>query len=428
MRIERIELRSGSNPAAVAREIRLAMPTLDEVGGRVREILAAVAERGDEGALDVAREVGEEPASLRVDPARCQAALEALDPELRAALELARENLTRVAEAELAAVGGKASVELAQGQTVTIASRPVAAAGVYAPGGKAPLASSALMCLVPAKVAGVGRIAVASPPGPGGEPAGVVLAVCALCDAADEVIALGGAQAVAALALGTETVAPVDVVAGPGNRYVQEAKRLLYGRVGIDSLAGPSEIVVVADAGADPELIALDVCAQGEHGSDGPLVVIATDTRLLDAVAARIESFSAEHATIAEDARATLILAEIESEALALSDALAPEHLELALDGAGAAMAAERVAGAVFYGAGSATAFGDYAAGSNHVLPTGGSARFAGPLGVGAFLRRSSAVEIPVGADAGLASAVDLLARAEGLEVHARSARARSTG
>jgi len=357
------------------------------------------------------------PGSLRVDPALAESALAALDPELREAMEVAATNVEAVAAAQL---GEERHVELPQGQTVAVREVPVAAAGIYAPGGRAAYPSSVLMCAIPARVAGVGRIALASPPGPDGRVPQLVLAAAALCGI-EEIYAMGGAQAIFALAHGTETIAPVDVIAGPGNAWVREAKRAVYGRVGIDSLAGPSELMLVAGEDADPQWAALDLCAQAEHGPDSPLVAIAVEEHVLEAIAAAAEAAAGERPTVA-DAPLALVQVPDLSDAIDLANAYAPEHLELF--GGDAALLAERVttAGCVFAGRHGATAFGDYAAGSNHVLPTGGAGRFSGPLGPAAFGRRISTVVISGAAAGELAPQVDALARAEGFPVHGESA------
>jgi histidinol dehydrogenase len=214
------------------------------------------------------------------------------------------------------------------------------------------------------------------------------------------------------------------VIVGPGNRYVTEAKRLLGGTVGIDGVAGPSELAVVADGTADPELLALDLCAQAEHGEEGMLAVISPHPALLDAVTKRVEELAGGRPSVANSNLASITAPGLEL-ALSLADALAPEHLELAFQGADEASARGRVAGCVFVGSGGATAFGDYAAGSNHVLPTGGAARFGGPLGPGAFMRRTAVVHVGSAAAAQLAPHVDALARTEGFPVHGESAQAR---
>jgi histidinol dehydrogenase len=251
-----------------------------------------------------------------------------------------------------------------------------------------------------------------------------VLAACSLAGVR-EVYAVGGAQAIAALAFGTEAISRVDLIAGPGNRYVQEAKRLVSSAVGIDGIAGPSELMVVADGTANPEWIALDLCAQGEHGDDSPLIVASPDQALLERIAELIEGLVAERPSVAEAPLALVATTGVEA-ALSLADAVAPEHLELVFEGVDAIAARARVAGCVFIGGGGATAFGDYAAGSNHVLPTGGAARFGGPLGPGTFRRRTSVVTIPPSAAVALAPHVAALAGAEGFPVHGESAEARA--
>jgi histidinol dehydrogenase len=275
------------------------------------------------------------------------------------------------------------------------------------------------MCAIPAQVAGIERIALASPPGSYGGLHPLVLAAAALCGL-EEIYAMGGAQAIFALAHGTETVAPVDVIAGPGNEWVREAKRAVYGTVGIDSLAGPSELMLIAGHDTDPEWAALDLCAQAEHGADSPLVLVAVEEHVLDAVAAATESAAAARPEVA-DAPFALIAVPDLSDAADLANSFAPEHLELFEEDA--ALLAERIttAGCVFAGRYGATAFGDYVAGSNHVLPTGGAGRFTGPLGPGAFRRRIATVEIPGAAAAALAPPAEVLARAEGFPVHGES-------
>jgi histidinol dehydrogenase len=355
--------------------------------------------------------------SLQVDPADAEAALAVLDPELRAALELAAANVREVAEAIPAA---EPAIELPAGQRVSSREVPVGAAGIYAPGGRAAYPSSVLMCAIPAAVAGVPRTALASPPGPDGRLNPLVLAAAALCEV-DEIYAVGGAQAIFALAYGTETIEPVDVIAGPGNAWVREAKRAVYGQVGIDSLAGPSELMLIAGHDTDPEWAALDLCAQAEHGPESPLVVAAVEEHVLEAVATAAELAATSRPSVADAPLGLVQVDEVEA-AIELANAYAPEHLELLETDA--ALMADRVttAGCVFAGRHGATAFGDYVAGSNHVLPTGGAGRYAGPLGPGAFRRRISKVELSEAAAAELAPQVDVLARAEGFPVHGESA------
>jgi histidinol dehydrogenase len=279
------------------------------------------------------------------------------------------------------------------------------------------------MCAIPAQVAGTPRVALASPPGPDGHLNPLVLAAAALCEV-EEIYAMGGAQAIFALAYGTETVAPVDVVVGPGNAWVREAKRAVYGTVGIDSLAGPSELMLVAGHDTDPEWAALDLCAQAEHGPESPLVAIAVEDRVLEAIAEATDAAAGSRRSVTEAPLALVQVPDAEA-AIALANAYAPEHLELMETDA--QVLADRVttAGCVFVGRHGATAFGDYLAGSNHVLPTGGAGRYAGPLGPGAFRRRISNVEID-GAATELAPHVNALAIAEGFPVHGESAMIRS--
>jgi histidinol dehydrogenase len=358
------------------------------------------------------------PTALRVDGGAGAEALAALDSGLRESLELAAANVRAVAEAQIAA--GPKVVELPQGQTVTVREVPVSAAGLYAPGGRAAYPSSVLMCAIPAKVAGVERIALASPPGADGKVNPLVLAAAELCGV-EEIYAMGGAQAIFALAHGTETIAAVDVIAGPGNAWVREAKRAVSGAVGIDSLAGPSELMLVAGDGTDPEWAALDLCAQAEHGAEGPLVVVAVEEAVLEAVAVATERVAAEREGIGEAPLALVQVPDL-SDAIGLANAFAPEHLELFEEDAAQLAGGVRTAGCVFVGRYGATAFGDYVAGSNHVLPTGGAGRFSGPLGPGVFRRRIAAVQVPAEAAAKLAPHVDALARAEGFPVHGESA------
>jgi histidinol dehydrogenase len=386
----------------------------------VEEIYDEVLERGDEAVLELTARFDAPGAgleSLRVEPADAEAALAVLEPELRTAMETAIANVRQVAEAQ---VGDVREVELQAGQKVTLREVPVAAAGIYAPGGRAAYPSSVLMCAIPARVAGVERIALASPPGPDGRVHPLVLAAAALCGV-EEIYAMGGAQAIFALAYGTETVAPVDVIAGPGNAWVREAKRAVYGQVGIDSLAGPSELMVIAGHDTEAEWAALDLCAQAEHGPESPLVVAAVEERVLDAIAEATETAAASRPSAADAPLGLVQVPETEA-AIDLANAYAPEHLELLETDA--ALLAYRVttAGCVFVGRHGATAFGDYLAGSNHVLPTGGAGRYAGPLGPGTFRRRISNVEVDGAAARQLAPHVDALARAEGFPVHGESA------
>lgn len=422
MRVEWVSW-DGDEPAAAAARLRTMAPPLESASATVAEVLAGVRKRGDAALRELAAAFGEPAVErLRVDAELVATAPGRVSGELSEALHVATANISAVARAELDAAG-EVSVTLEAGQRVEVRSSPVAAAGVYAPGGRGAYPSSVLMCAIPARVAGVARVAVVSPPGPEGRPGDAVLAACAVAGV-EEVYAVGGAQAIAALAYGTASIPPVDVIAGPGNRYVTEAKRQLTGQVGIDGLAGPSELVVLADETADPRALALDLCAQAEHGEDGLLVCIAWEDGVVDRVPELVAQFAPARQSVA-DAPLALVRAPDLRAALALCDALAPEHLELAFEDAADA-ASGRVAGCVLLGDAGATAFGDYAAGSNHVLPTGGGARFGGPLGPRAYLRRTSVVSVPASAAAALAPHVAAIAEAEGFPVHGESAVART--
>jgi histidinol dehydrogenase len=390
-----------------ATDLRGLVPAPADVEADVRAILDAVRERGDAAVRELgARFDGVEPAALRVAPEQLEAAPGALEPLVLEALGVAIANVGEVADAQLRDPLG---IDLPQGQRVEILELPVRRAAAYVPGGRAAYPSTVVMCAVTARAAGVEELAVCTPPGPDGAVHPVVLAACALCGVT-EVYGMGGAQAVAALAYGTESVPAVDVIVGPGNSYVQEAKRQLVGRIGIDSVAGPSELVVVASEGADPALVAADLLAQAEHGPDSLVAVLSPDAALLDAI---------ETALGGSDA--ALVQTRDVPAAIALAEQVAPEHLELIGAEAEALAETVRFAGCLFVGAEAGTAFGDYVAGSNHVLPTGGAARFAGALGVGTFRRRMSRVSLPPGAAARLAPAGAALARAEGFPKHAES-------
>jgi histidinol dehydrogenase len=391
--------------------MRESIPAPASVAGRVSEILERVHREGDAAVLELTGRFDtaeRPPRSLSVEPQALDAAERALSPELRAGLEQAIDHVGRVAEAGL---NPDRRVEFPDHEVI-LREAPVERAAVYVPGGRAPYPSTVVMGVVTARAAGVSQVAVCSPPGAHGEVDPTVLAACRLTEAS-EVYRMGGAQAVAALAYGTETIQAVDVLVGPGNLYVQEAKRQLSGRIGIDMFAGPSDLLVVADPAEDPEPIVLDLLAQAEHGPGTLVAAASTSTDLLDALAEAVEAHPATGAV------AWLIQLEHADQALELIQAFAPEHLELLVPKA--EQLADRVtrAGCVFVGRESATAFGDYIAGSNHTLPTDGSARFASALSTRHFRRTFTEVLVRDGSQ--LARAAAPIARAEGFELHARS-------
>jgi histidinol dehydrogenase len=407
---ERLTL--SSDPTGLAQELRELVPAPESVQDKVAEIIARVRANGDDALRYYTREFdtgGSTPAALQVPAAELDTACARLDDDVRAGLELAIANVTKVAEASL----GEDRIVSFQGHEVRLREIAVGRAAVYVPGGRAPYPSTVVMGAITAKVAGVQEIAVCSPPGADGEVNSVVLGACRLAGAS-VVYRMGGAQAIAALAYGTETVNPVDVIVGPGNLYVQEAKRQVFGRVGIDGFAGPSDLLVIADADADAEALALDLLAQAEHGPGSLVVGISTSAELIDRL---VKRFADEPET---EAVVRLVSVSELEQALTIAEAFAPEHLQLI--GPEAEPLASRVthAGCVFVGPDSGTAFGDYVAGSNHVLPTNGAARFASLLSPLHFRRRFTEVRIGDGA-AALAQAAAPLARAEGFELHARS-------
>jgi histidinol dehydrogenase len=386
---------------------------------QVAEILAEVRRRGDEAVLDYTERFDKAelaPEQLRVDARELEASVGVLEPAVLDGLRTAIANVRAVAKAQLRE---PISVDLPQGHNVKVGEVPVGRAGIYVPGGRAPYPSTVVMGAVTARVAGVDQIAVCAPPGPGGRAHPAILAACVLCEVT-EVYRMGGAQAIGALAYGTKTVPAVDVIVGPGNAWVTEAKRQVFGQVGIDGLAGPSELVVVASSGAPAELIALDLLAQAEHGDDSPLWLFSPDRDLVAAVVAEVERLAPERPSVGKVEVEAVAVASLD-EALSRAEKIAPEHLELI--GADAEALADRVtrAGCVFVGAGAGTAFGDYVAGSNHVLPTGGAARFQSALSPATFRRRMARVSLPGEAPARLAPAGAALARAEGFPVHAES-------
>lgn len=400
-----------------------------DVEAQVRRIIARVAAEGDAALVALGEEldgVRLEPARLRVSRAAMEAARQAAGEAFAAALGEVVERVTAFHRPQLPAgylvevPGGVA------GQLV----RPVRRVGIYAPGGRAAYPSSLVMAAVPARLAGVEEIVVCTPPGPDGSGAAPVLAACAILGI-DRVYLAGGAQAVAAMALGTGSVPACDKVVGPGNRWVTTAKRLLYGQVGLDMLAGPSEVAVVADAAARPGWVAADLLAQAEHGPDARVLVVAAGDGVLEAILTEVEA--ALELPDASGARVALgeglaVAAPDVGEAVAMADAWGPEHLALHLEDPWAWLDRVTSAGAVFLGGWSPVALGDYGAGPNHVLPTGGTARFGSPLGVYDFVRRTNLLALGPWGPARLGAAARRLARAEGLPLHAASVAVREAG
>jgi histidinol dehydrogenase len=428
MRLERVEiaeLQRLGGPGGVAAHLRALVPDGDSVGEAVREIVQRVRDEGDAAVLHYTRQFdthGVEPSPLRVAPEDLDEAIKALPLELVAGLQVTIANVAQVADA---AVGRDATLDLPQGQRIALRELPVDSAAIYVPGGRAPYPSTVAMGVVTARAAGVFDVAVCSPPGPDGEIDATILGACRLCGV-ERVYRMGGAQAVAALAYGTESVARVDVVVGPGNLYVQEAKAQLSAKVGIDGFAGPSDLLVVlgSELGErDVELAALDMLAQGEHGEGSLVVAVSAGPGVIEALANTLQRLGAEGP--AADGTFALVAALDSQQALAIANEFAPEHLQLI--GAEVEAQAPRVrsAGCVFVGRESATAFGDYVAGSNHILPTGGAARFASTLSPRHFRRRMAEVRVTPAGAGKLAGAGVPIARAEGFEWHARSMEAR---
>lgn len=394
-------------------------------------ICADVRERGDAAVLEYTRRFDRRDdvasvADLALPREALAAAFDALTADQQAVLTATRDRLQAFAERQVPASWQFTdAIGCTMGEQVTAVDR----AGLYVPGGKASYPSSVLMNAVPARVAGVGELVMVAP-APDGAVNPWVLAAAHLC-AVDHVFSIGGAQAVAAMAYGTATVPAVNVIVGPGNAYVTAAKRHVFGAVGIDKLAGPSELVIIADGGTDVDWTVLDFFSQAEHDEDAQAVLISDDADYLDCVAARAQAMLADQPRASIIAaslnrRGALIAVESLEQAAAVSNRLAPEHLELSVADADALLTHIRHAGAVFMGRHTPEAFGDYCAGPNHVLPTGRGARFSSPLGVTDFLKRTSVISASPAAAAQLAPLAGALADVESLAAHAASARARS--
>ncbi|RRV36626.1 histidinol dehydrogenase [Stutzerimonas stutzeri] len=398
----------------------------DGVNERVLEIIKAVRERGDAAVVELtqrfdALEVAS-MADLILPRARLEQALERITPAQREALEIAAERVRSYHERQKQDSWTYTEADgTVLGQKVT----PLDRAGLYVPGGKASYPSSVLMNAIPAKVAGVPEVVMVVPT-PRGEVNELVLAAACIAGV-DRVFTIGGAQAVAALAYGTESVPPVDKIVGPGNIYVATAKRHVFGKVGIDMIAGPSEILVVCDGQTDPDWIAMDLFSQAEHDEDAQSILVSPDAAFLDRVAESIARLlpTLERADIARtsiEGRGALIQVADMEQAIEVANRIAPEHLELSVAEPEQWLPQIRHAGAIFMGRYTAEALGDYCAGPNHVLPTSGTARFSSPLGVYDFQKRSSIINCSAEGASMLGKVASVLARGESLTAHARSA------
>ncbi|MBV9237344.1 MAG: histidinol dehydrogenase [Xanthobacteraceae bacterium] len=420
----RLDTRSSDFGARFAAFLGTKREAASDVEGAVRAIVEDVTARGDAALIELTNKFDRAaltPATLRVSAPEIATATAQCDAEALAALRLAHARIEAYHRRQLPQdqrFVDTIGVELGYRWT------PIAAVGLYVPGGTAAYPSSVLMNAVPAKVAGVGRLVMVVP-APDGKLNPLVLAAAALAGV-DEIYRVGGAQAVAALAYGTQTIAPVDKIVGPGNAYVAAAKRQVFGKVGIDMIAGPSEVLILADRSANPEWIAADLLAQAEHDTAAQSILITDDAALADAVekavAGQLKTLPrAATATASWDEFGAIMLVRDLTDALPLVDRIAPEHLEIMAEDAEALAEKVRNTGAIFIGAHTPEAIGDYVAGSNHVLPTARSARFSSGLGVLDFMKRTSILKCGAEQLAELGPAAIALGEAEGLGAHARS-------
>jgi histidinol dehydrogenase len=431
--IRRLDTRAAEFDSAFARLLAVELATDAAIERAVEDVLLDVRERGDAALLEYThrfdRVDATSVAKLAISPAEMRAAFDALPAEDRAALAAAASRIRAFHERQLQLVrAGDWTERDADGNLTGQRITPLDRVGLYVPGGKAAYPSTVLMNAIPARVAGVPEL-VMTVPTPDGARNALVLAAAHL-GGVTEAYAVGGAQAIAALAYGTPTIRAVDKIVGPGNAYVASAKRRVFGTVGIDMIAGPTEILVIADDSADPEWIALDLFSQAEHDELAQALLLTPDDALIEAVAAAIERLlpaqpRRDIIAAALARRGALVRTRDLAEAAALANRVAPEHMELVCRDPQALLASIRHAGAIFLGHYSSEALGDYCAGPNHVLPTVRTARFSSPLGVYDFVKRTNLIEIaPAGARA-LGPVAARLARGEGLEAHARSAEAR---
>jgi histidinol dehydrogenase len=427
----RLDASASDFAAAFGRFLAAGREEAVEVDAIVAKILAEVAAEGDSALVRYTKQfdgIDVGAASLRIASDEIEAAVAACAPELIAAIDKAAARIEAFHRRQLPE---GYSYEDGEGNRLGLRWTPVAAAGLYVPGGRAAYPSSVLMNAIPAKVAGVERLVMVVPT-PGGTIVPAVLAAARRAGI-DEIYRVGGAQAVAALAYGTDTIARVDVIVGPGNAYVAAAKRMVFGRVGIDSIAGPSEILVVADKDNDPSWIAIDLLSQAEHDPSARSILITDNAAFAAAVSDAVDAELAAlpRAEIAgaswRDHGAIILVPGLDA-APAIIDQIAPEHLELAVADPAGLAAKVRNAGAIFLGRHAPEAIGDYVAGPNHVLPTSGAARYASGLGVLDFMKRTTMIECDPEGISAIGPAAVTLARAEGLEAHARSVAARLKG
>ena len=410
----RDETQAGQRLVSIAE--RTGGQQMAEAAQRVDAILQQVAEQGDRALMELTERFdGVRPDPLRIPAERLAAAWDGLEPGLKQSLELAH---TRILDFHQRQLPHDLSVHGPHGERLGRRWRPVATAGLYVPGGRASYPSTVLMNAVPAQVAGVERLVMVTPPGPGGEPNATVLAAAHLAGI-NEIYRVGGAQAIAALAWGTESIPRVDVISGPGNLYVTLAKKAVYGRVAIDSLAGPSEVLVIADHSA-----------QAEHDPLAAAILLTTSEELAAAMPAALERQLQGHprAEITRQAIhdwGLIVVCRDLHQAASLSDRFAPEHLELLVEDPISLAARIQHAGAIFMGPHTPEAVGDYLAGPNHTLPTSGTARFAGALSVETFMRHTSLIQFNRAALEATGPAVVTLAESEGLHSHAESVRRR---
>ena len=403
------------------------MPTMN-VTDTVAEILRNVRERGDEAVREYTEKFDHaKPESLTVTPAEMQEALDSVDPDFLRILKRAAENIRKFHSRQV-----RNSFILNDEDGILMGQKviPVDRAGLYVPGGTAAYPSTVLMDVIPAKIAGVKEVILTTPPGPDGKINPAVLAAASVAGA-DRIVKAGGAQAIAALAFGTESVPKADKIVGPGNAFVAEAKRQVYGMVSIDMIAGPSEILVVADGKSNPAYVAADLLSQAEHDKVASAVLVTDSAELAEQVSAEIEKqipqlIRAEIARASIDQNGKIIVAEDLRAAIEIANEIAPEHLELCVDNPFDYLDSIRHAGSVFLGRNCPEALGDYLAGPNHTLPTQGTARFSSPLSVDDFVKKTQYTYYTREALERVAKDVAAFAEREGLTGHARSALART--